>query len=502
MSSENKDSDRSSCCSRKGKCVYKDEYARKWLNNASIDGLDHVVEGKSNIRRIMWMLILVISASVCLYTIVDHFVIFFGKPTATTVNIETKDNGLPFPAVTVCNLNPVLLSYAEENNITEFLEVFLNPSFQPFVRDREGSNCNNFLESLGLTNSTLTLNEVYNDGGNEVGNFIIACQFNENRTISEDCKDELQPVLTEFGLCYTFNSIRNKKADRFIRSPGRRNSLRLSINITQHEYLSSSNGEAGVLVSVHHRNDFAEPLENGIAVAPGQSAWIGLSAQEINDNTGLGKCENTNKDLEFLPDLDYSISACQTNAKYTYISRDDTCNCLENADPNESVAHSRERNCTLSDICCIIESYLIEETSSTCPPPCNYFTYHTSTSYSKYPSVQLQDNLIAILNTSSDNIENNILSVNVYFQDLYVMKSDTVLSYSPTTLLADIGGLLGLLLGASIISILEIIILLLDEIKRICCPNKVRKKIEEFELKHRLPSFKKVESGMEQEDSV
>ena len=498
MSSENKDSDGSNCCSGKGKCVYKDEYARKWLTNASIHGLEHIVDGKSNIRRIIWMLIVVISASGCLYTIVDHFILFFNRPTATTVNFETQDNGLPFPAVTVCNLNPVLLSYAEENNITEFLEVFLNPSFQQFVHDGESSTCKFVLEFLGLTNSTLTLNEVYNDGGNEVENFIISCQFNENHTISEDCKDELQPVLTEFGLCYTFNSIRNKKADRFIRSPGRRNSLQLSINISQYEYLPS-NGEAGVLVSIHHRNDFAEPLVNGIAVAPGQSAWIGLSAQEINDNTGLGKCENNNKDLEFLPDLDYTISACQTNARYTYISRDDTCNCLENADPNESVAHSRERNCTLADICCIIESNFID---TTCPPPCNYFTYDTSTSYSQYPSVQLQDNLIAILDTSSDNIDNNILSVNVYFQDLYVMKFDTVLSYSTTALLADIGGLLGLFLGVSIISILEIIILLLDEIKRICCPKKVRKKIEEFELKHRLPSFKKVESGNEKEDSV
>ena len=446
------------------------------------------------------MLVLVTLALLTLYTLINHFILFLGKPTATTVNVETEDNGLSFPAVTVCNLNPVLRSYAEENNITELLDVVLRPGIQQLVHDQGSSNCNAFLELLGLKNSTLTLNEVYINGGNKLRNFIITCQFSENHIISENCVEELQPMITSFGLCYTFNSIRNKKADRFIRSPGRRNSLQLSINIAQYEYLRSSNGEAGVLVSVHHRNDFAEPLENGIAVAPGQSAWIGLSAQEINDNTGLGKCENTNKDLEFLPDLDYSISACQTNARYTYISRDDTCNCLENADPNESVAHSRERNCTLADICCIIEStFIVESSGTTCPPPCNYITYNTSISYSQYPSVQLREDYSSLFNISSDNIKDNILSVNVFFQDLYVIKSETIISYTGISFLADVGGLVGLFLGASIVAIVEVVILIFDEIKRICCVKKVRKKFEEFELKHRLPSFKKEEHEKEQE---
>ena len=91
------------------------------------------------------MLVLVTLPLLTLYSLIDQFILFLGRPTATTVNVETENNGLSFPAVTVCNLNPVLRSYAEENNITELLDVVLRPDIQQFVHNQSSSNCNAFL---------------------------------------------------------------------------------------------------------------------------------------------------------------------------------------------------------------------------------------------------------------------------------------------------------------------------------------------------------------------
>ena len=67
-----------------------------------------------------------------------------------------------------------------------------------------------------------------------------------------------------------------------------------------------------------------------------------------------------------------------------------------------------------------------------------------------------------------ENIYKNYLALNIYYQSQNTEIEETVNAYSITALLSSIGGLLGLFLGMSVISMLEFVTWLLDEFKDRC----------------------------------
>ena len=85
------------------------------------------------------------------------------------------------------------------------------------------------------------------------------------------------------------------------------------------------------------------------------------------------------------------------------------------------------------------------------------------------------------LNLSKDSIRDDFMSVSVFVKDLQVTTTSTVYSYPFTVFSADLGGALGLFLGASLIAFIEIGMLLLDEFKRICLPKKCKNKKDEVD---------------------
>ncbi len=486
---------------RKSPCYkffsYEFQYVKKYFSSASIDGIDHVTEGKSIVRRIVWALILLISLCACVYFLYEHGKDFADKPTSTTLNIVRPKEGIPFPAVTVCNLNPVSKSYAEEYNVSSFLTFFLTASefFEQNVSD-----CEAIVEGAGLADSTLTFDEIFRSGASPRKDFIRNCVFSLNGTTTRNCDDFLTSIVTSLGLCHTFNSITSNQSDSFFQVGGSKYGLRMYLNISQNDYIASFDDDAGIIVSVHDRHTFPNPFEKGISVAPGRHAKIGITAKRTVDKTNKGNCLKGNSLHSLIPDVEYSTSGCRANARYEHISDDNNCNCIEYRTPLLSEELASERNCTLADTCCIAEADYFVESTVECPPPCDFITYDTTVSYSKFPYRAAAEEYSSFNGVDMETIDDDLLSFNVYYSDLYMEHAETIVSYGPRLLVADIGGTLGLFLGASIISFMELVILFYDEIKGVCCSSKkVRKGWSEFELKVMHPRRKKELLEQEQE---
>lgn len=475
-------------------------YVKKYFKSATIDGIEHVTDGgKSVIRRVIWALILLSSLGVCLFFLVGHGTEFGREPTSTSVRIGRPRQGLPFPAVTICNLNPVSKTYAEDRNISSFLSFFYTAS-QFFESDR--GRCEEIIENAGLSNSPLTFNDILSEGSSSRDVLIRSCSFSVNGTSTIDCKDDMAPFLTEAGLCHTFNGFSNNQPDKFFQLSGSRYGLRIVVNISQSDYIASLNDDAGILVSVHHRHTFPNPYEMGITVPPGNHARIGVTSKRIVDNTGKGNCRDRNT---FFPDIDYSTSVCRINARHEYLVNDDNCDCVEYINPVFNLSRGTERHCTLADACCIAEANFQIESTVDCLPPCDFTSYDTTVSYSKFPHNNVLNDFSELSGINVETIQDDIVSFNVYFSDLYIQYSETVISYGPRLLVADIGGTLGLFLGASIISFMEIFVLFFDEIKGVCCASKkVRTGWDEFELKliHRGSRIKRDSIVSDTEDDV
>ena len=475
---------RTRCC-KSGRCRYNDHDLRKWVDETSLYGIPHIFKGKSKIRRITWALILVVLTAGCLYTVGDNLKRFLEKPTATTVAVESHElTGLPFPAVTVCRLNAY-----ESSEIAQFAEFIFNPDL---AYDIHISNnvavgmCDKVLNNMTEDVRKAAIWEVVQ---NSFSDFVHFCGFNED--VDNDitfCEEELQPVLTSLGICYTFNSMSNGRPDRYITATGAKYGLKMIFNISQINH-PSIDGNTGIKIVIHERDDIARPNLYGFGIPPGKNAYIGVRKRIDIDHTSNVGCTDDGE-LSFYPHYDYSQFACRQNALIKHIAQPNTCNCI--LDPSSrpsSGSYANTPNCTFNDTCCLLNQYSSFDSRVGCPLPCQFEYYDNQISYSSFPTGPYLEHLAMSLNLSKDSIRNEVMSVNVFYEDLHVTTTTTEYAYTVTVFLSDLGGALGLFLGASLIAFIEIGMLLLDEIKRVCLPRKCKQKVNEVDAGIKLPEI-------------
>jgi hypothetical protein len=88
-----------------------------------------------------------------------------------------------------------------------------------------------------------------------------------------------------------------------------------------------------------------------------------------------------------------------------------------------------------------------------CPLECHSVSYKFSTSYSKFG---LESHANFHGSTPDENYEEEILSLNIYYDDLQYTVIDEQKKYEWVDLFSSIGSSLGLFLGASVLSFMEI----------------------------------------------
>lgn len=487
---------------RTKRCSYKDQYFVKWVNESTIHGVDHVFkkDGKSLLRRLVWFIVLAVAIGAMLYFIIDRIAYFSKRPTATTVDVKVNRDGIPFPAVTVCNLNPISRSFVEAYNITPLLNyLFFTgiggiPEYSTSFQSDACKNQLNRFEDDKVLN--LPLRDIYFNGSHQ---FIQSCVYGDTFE-STSCLDDSKPILTSSGLCYTFNSLDNGRGDKLVMTPGARFGLRMTVNISQDMYIASSSSSflsAGVKISVHHRTALPEPEQSGINVPPGSHSSIGLYSHEFLSSPDISNCVPYNTDLEFFPGRLYTLSSCKANEFYKRSA--ETCNCTDISNPPTTGRYSNIRNCTLADVCCLYDAFIYSVAARSCLPSCNESFFVSSVSYSQYPTNRNAEGIMSFTNRDVDQLRSNLLSFNIFFGSIHTTQSVTEITYGSSALVADIGGQLALFIGASVISGIEVFFLLFDEIKRVIlffC-RKVKKEPEEIEMKSTNSSNEK-ESDQEE----
>lgn len=119
-----------------------------------------------------------------------------------------------------------------------------------------------------------------------------------------------------------------------------------------------------------------------------------------------------------------------------------------------------------------------EKCFSECPDQCNLVFFNFELSMSTFPTPfyakllkkyqTIKPN--AAWNMSSyEDLKGRILAVNVYFDDISYVVIDEVPAKSLEQFIADIGGLTGLCLGTSLLSLVEIVELVLQYLFNFCC---------------------------------
>ena len=420
-----------------------------YAKNSSFEGLRKVLISESIIRRVAWLVVLLVCVAAVGYALRNNFKKIFSRPTSTTISPLTLTS-FDFPAVTVCNLNIFSATLASESGayfaIRDLRRVF----------DGDNDTCYSILNTytgLEYTDYRQLIKVSPED-------LISRCRYEgENCDISE-----FEPILTHLGVCFTFNSGSSGKPIRKVNSAGVRNGLQLELKVNQGDYIGTFAGDAGIKISVHPQSEPPLPDELGIAVPPGNNAFISFKKHTVKDNTRIN-CRQAHdiSDWNFLQltKYNYSQAACLTDAFLTKVV--DKCQCIVTnvyLKAPTSGPYSNKPVCNFGNICCNFEQYSTP-VKTLCLPACYFDKYPVATaSYSLFPADYKSDPQLNRKNSAS---------ANIFFETMTVEIQRTEFSYGVEEFFAEMGGHLGLFIGANVLCLFEFLFLLFDIIKY-CVP--------------------------------
>ncbi|KAB0404481.1 hypothetical protein E2I00_016442, partial [Balaenoptera physalus] len=397
-----------------------------FANSCTLHGASHIfVEGGPGPRQALWAAAFILALGAFLCQVGDRVAYYLSYPHVTLLD-EVATTELAFPAVTLCNTNAAF-------------------SGEPF-----------------------NLHRFYNRSCHRLEDMLLYCSY---------CGGPCGPhnfsvVFTRYGKCYTFNSGRDGRPRLKTMKGGTGNGLEIMLDIQQDEYLpvwgetDETSFEAGIKVQIHSQDEppFIDQL--GFGVAPGFQTFVACQEQRqlIYLPPPWGTCKAVTMDLDFFDS--YSITACRIDCETRYLV--ENCNCRMVHMPGDAPYCTPEQYKECADPAL---DFLVEKDQEycVCEMPCNLTRYGKELSMVKIPSKASAKYLAKKFNKSEQYIGENILVLDIFFEVLNYETIEQKKAYEIAGLLGDIGGQMGLFIGASILTVLELFDYAYEVIKHKLC---------------------------------
>ncbi|EDV23481.1 uncharacterized protein TRIADDRAFT_58144 [Trichoplax adhaerens] len=434
-----------------------------FATSTTCHGVAHIFETKGS-RRSMWFGITLVSTIACL--VQCCIIVYDASLYPTRVNIKVKYNTQSlFPSVTLCNTNLIASIDNTREELKYAMLLYRHYYAKNQITHQELQSAENYFNRVYGKN--FSLEEYVARYRFKAEDMIVSCQWGE-----EPCGSaNFSQVITDYGTCYTFNSGQKGYPLLYQTISGSSHGLRLAINVQQYVYptlpLSFLTPDAGIRLSVHHYNEIANMGSRGVFVPPGMHGYIAITDTHVLSNLGPPWGECGQKNLQYF--RYYSRSACRREFEANLAAQQ--CNCSY-----QQATVNTENKKTLN---------------SFCPYPCQQTEYPIILSYAGIATNAIIDSsshngklanlLDSVKNdpskypnyTSEAFIRENLIYLDVYFRELITSTTTESKATGYAQVLSDVGGQLGLFIGASIITLCEIITYLCDR-----CERKKREKRE------------------------
>ena len=276
-------------------------------NNGNFEGLrsfaqDTTLHGarflfsESFFRRLVWLGMILACFGFCIhqaYICLKEYSLYPFN-TKMTTNFGADNSQLPFPAVTLCNLNPfnirrfrrylggnlsevmierriqdisLLTTRSEAISKEYFKERYNALSYRPKMANETNPHAMKFshqIEDMLLPN----------------GHLFHSCSINGKKCDANNFTSFLNPLFTK---CYTFNSAKNGKPVLNASLAGLQTGLKLRLNIERESYIPNLIWPSvGIIILIHDQNSFPIVEEFGIAVPPGMSTTCAIRRRNVS----------------------------------------------------------------------------------------------------------------------------------------------------------------------------------------------------------------------------
>ncbi|XP_045451668.1 uncharacterized protein LOC123660657, partial [Melitaea cinxia] len=471
----------------------------QYLQDTHLHCLKYIGEkDRTMVEKIFWLLMITLSVLFCAGLIHKVWLKWNNSPVIVSfAETATPVWQIPYPAVTLCpeiKVMQTVFNYTEyyylrerntispeEEKIFEDITVVCNKDATSWISGRNFSFENETVENIKKVSP-------------QIGDVIIGTMF-KNKIISD--LTLFSPILTEEGLCYTFNII---GADELLRID--------NLNSDYHYYGSSnksltwtlengyppntpletyphrgigsaenggltlllkaakkffdylcSGATQGFKVVLHNPAEFPRLSQQYIRIPLGQDVVVAVKPKMMTTSEGLKPYNPIRRQCYFPSERYlrffkvYTQTNCETECftNFTYVR----CGCVHFGLPLElatvEIESYLEEGTNADDV---LEEARLVAKKCICLPACTSLEYEAETSQSDFDIVMF---LKALHFLSKEEQDAYYTQTKIFFKERQFIKVQRSELYGYTDFLANCGGLLGVFLGFSILSIVEII---------------------------------------------
>ena len=430
---------------------------KETIGNEAAQAFVKIFRSTSCFKKIFWVTCLIAACSLSAFFVIQSLITFVTYEVSTNTRTIFEMTSL-FPRITYCNKNPFNTKYSFES-----------------------------LEKIGNYNDMLyAMNYVLNDSEklrlqHPFDKVLVECNFNNEKCTINDFLREFDSNL---GNCYSFNAVFNStKHSVSLRESVRAGStygLKLTLYVNFYENLTKYNQYVGAVIKIG--NSSYSTINFGPEISPGYKTNLIVSRvfEEVLPKP-YSQCDIPNDaSYQISSDLydriraseyEYTQQICYNACVHKKLV--ERCNCVR---PNEQTFFPEAKVCSLKDAC--LKNFTSaffnyrENCFEWCPLQCNRSQYLTTLSVIPLSidfSSTVKGNFASDFITrpiNFENAKNSIARIYIFYDSLSYIKSvEQARSGSVLELAANIGGILGLFLGVSLLSFFELIEVLIG----LCC---------------------------------
>ena len=433
----------------------------------SFHGVFHMNhKGHPSWLRLAWVLAFVVILGAYLYMLSGTLMNYYSYPVVTNVEYKTT-HAIKFPSVTICNTNVARYS------------LILADRYALYVASRSGIPTRSLPQAKSVNTSRIDMVNITQQLAHQPENMYVKCAFN---TRSCNAIREMVWATTPYGVCHTFNSAQTitKHGQKKNTRPGGLYGLNLLINVEEYEHAVMVSLASGIAVLVHEPHVVPDVQEMGFAVPAGTETQVAMKKTVVKRlpepyAKPPNLCEDTfapgyKNPLKYFSH--YSHAACRRECQMNH--QISLCGCTSHLYDGHNATlcpYDLIHSCSMP----AREQYMADpstETSCGCRPECEETIYDVTVSSASINDL-IKQQLVRQLNVpkvNSSNVDKNIINLAVYFGEMRYTVVEQHSLYTPVSLFGELGGQLGLCLGASVLTTGELLHLMVT-ICRILCKS-------------------------------
>jgi len=414
--------------------------------------------------QLTWSLVFILFSGLTALFVVLGIVDYLEFEVVTKIRIHTGKQ-IIFPLITLCNANPftskksnyLIENMHDENNLSLIFDK--NRKWHAYTLHAMN-------KAFGLSD------EQKQEFGFSLNQSLKECSFHTEPCLASDFTWRFS---YRYGNCFQFDPHR----------------------IVKNVYLSENMyGIFLTLGNLENQNEFPSNPAEGLKIFFHNGTEFSLNDIEIYIEAGKQVKINLHKTMTYRQPSPYSDCQDLSSFKseiYDYIKSSnngeysqkkcfflclqkliiDSCQCFSTYFPMFDSGHNKQirpcadpnQNLCLNDMIARYSNNIEETCASECPLECDYITYETSMSQLDYPNRQHFDDLktryIEYENMSLEKYKKTHLRLNIHFRSNEYTEIREFPKMSALELVSNLGGVLGIFLGLSIFSFVEVFEILL-----------------------------------------